>query len=95
MTVPLVLQWGVFVGFLTVLIAAALAHHLGPRTRPAAFAVAFLALTHSVYYALFLIWPDALGAYGTMLFSIALRWLVLFVIVAMLAMAVRRQQWPM
>lgn len=94
MDVALTLQWGLLVAFLAAWAFAALAYRLWPRTRPVAFAVGFVSAAHAVYYALFLVWPGVLGAQGTMLFSIGLRWLVLFVAVFMLAMALRREQWP-
>ena len=94
MNVALALQWGLLVAFLAALAFAALAYRLWPRARPVAFAVGFVSAAHGVYYALFLVWPEALGPQGTMLFSIGLRWLVLFVAVFMLAMALKREQWP-
>jgi hypothetical protein len=42
------------------------------------FAVGFLSATHAVYYALFLVYPGVLDAAQTMLFSIVLRYQVLF-----------------
>ena len=94
MNVALALQWGLLVAFLAALAFAALAYRLWPRVRPVAFAVGFVSAAHGIYYGLFLMWPEALGPQGTMLFSIGLRWLVLFVAVFMLAMALKREQWP-
>ena len=92
MNVALVLQWSLLAGYAGLLFVAALAGRRWPRVRPVAFAVGFVALTHVIYYVLFLIWPAVLEAYATMLFSIALRWMVLFVDVAMLFMALRRDR---
>ena len=90
----LVLQRGLLVGYVALLLIAAMTGVRWPRLRPLAFAVGVLSATHTAYYALFLVWPEALGPQGTMLFSIGLRWLVLFVAVFMLAMALKREQWP-
>ena len=93
-TTAAALQKGLLVGYTILLLIAAMAGARVRRLRPLAFSVGFLSATHAVYYALFLVWPEALGPQGTMLFSIGLRWLVLFVAVFMLAMALKREQWP-
>lgn len=82
------LQLGLLSGYglLSLLALAALAR---PRWRPAAIATAFLAVPHAVYYALFLVWPDALSAQETMLFSILLRYQALFVTLFMLILLAR------
>jgi hypothetical protein len=49
-----------------------------PRLRPLAFAVGYSCRPHTVYYALFLVYPDVLDAAQTMLFSIILRYQMLF-----------------
>ena len=94
MTAALALQWGLLVAFLALLMTAVIAGKIWPRERPIAFAVGFLALTHVVYYALFLIWTDVLAGYGTMLYSIALRYQVLFTATLILGMSVLRKRWP-
>lgn len=92
-SVALALQWGLLVGFLSLIAAAALAGAKWPRVRPVAFAVGVLSLAHAVYYALFLVWPDVLAGYATMLLSIGTRWVVLFVSLAVLVIEILRQRW--
>lgn len=87
----LVLQWGLLIGFCVVGVAALVAARPRPG-RGALVAVLFLAAPHAAYYALFLIWPDALGPIGTMYFSIILRYQVLFVVMLVLFLA-RRGKW--
>ena len=87
------LQWALMAGFLALTAIAALAGALWKRVRPTAFAVGFLSMVHAAYYAFFLIWPDILGPYATMLFSISTRWVVLFVALLVLGMAVWRERW--
>lgn len=87
------LQWGLLIGF-AVVTAVALIDGRRPAARRMSMAVLFFALPHAVYYALFLIWPDVLGATGTMLFSIALRYQPFFVAALILALA-RRGEWKL
>ena len=87
------LQWGLLAWFTAALLLALLAGWRWRRVRPTAFAVGFLAALHAVYYALFLVWPDVLGPFATMLYSIALRWVVGFVIAFVLVIAVKRETW--
>lgn len=89
------LQWGLLAGNVGLLLAALI---VGARRRPArpwAFAVGMLAATHAVYYALFLMrnHVQLLDAEQTMLFSISLRYMVLFLASFLLLMALRRWPW--
>ena len=89
----LTLQWGLLAWFIATLLLAFLTGWRWRRVRPTAFAVGFLAALHAGYYALFLVWPDVLGPLATMLYSIALRWVVGFVIVFVLVIAAKRESW--
>lgn len=91
--VALALQWGLLAVFVTTLLLAVMAGVLWRRLRPTAFAVGFLAWWHALYYALFLIWPDVLGPYATMMYSIGTRYLVGFVALFTLAIAIKREAW--
>ena len=53
----------------------------------------FLATPHIVYYGLFLVWPDVLDAAQTMQFSIALRYQMMFIVAAALAMKIAGRPW--
>lgn len=86
------LQWGLLVAY-TVVALAALIDGCRPAARRMAVAVAFIAIPHAVYYALFLIWPDVLGPIGTMLFSIGLRYQPLGIAVLLLLLVRRGQLW--
>ena len=85
------LQWLLLVGYAVVTVAALVGGRRPPGRRVAE-AVLFIAVPHTLYYAMFLIWPDALGATGTMYFSIILRYQVLFVVMLVLLLA-RRGKW--
>ena len=89
----LALQWLLLVGYAVVTVAALVGGRRPPGRRVAA-AVLFFAVPHAVYYAMFLIWPDALGPMGTMLFSIVLRYQPLFVATLMLILA-KRGEWKL
>ena len=89
MTLAIALQWGLLVGFAMLLPAAVVAGHYRPAARPWSFAVGVMAVTHGAYYALFLVWPDVLGAQETMLFSITLRYMVMFLIAFVLVLALK------
>jgi hypothetical protein len=89
----LVLQRGLLVGYVALLLIAAMTGVLRPRLRPLAFAVGVLSATHTAYYALFLVYPDVLDAAQTMLFSIILRYQVLFTTTIVLVMGMARGRW--
>lgn len=90
MTTAIVLQWGLLLGYGLLVIAALIA---GRRrsARPLALGIIFLSLPHMVYYILFLILPQVLDGQQTMLFSLALRYQVLFTGALLLATDVRRR----
>jgi hypothetical protein len=88
-----VLQYGLLYGYTALLWGAFLAGWRWPRLRPLAFAVGFLSATHIAYYALFLIWPDVLNGEQTLLFSVVLRYQVLFTAALVLLMSVERGRW--
>lgn len=93
MTPALWLQWGLLAGNAALLAAALI---VGGRRRPArpwAFAVGVLAAAHAVYYALFLMQPRVLAAEQTMLFSISLRYMVMFLAGILLGIAAWRRPW--
>ena len=87
------LQWGLLVAHLALVAAALVVGYRRQALRPWAFAVGFLSLTHVAYYWLFLVWPDVLGGEATMMFSIALRYQVLFTAMLVLGLAVMRDEW--
>ena len=87
------LQYGLLYGYTALLLAALLIGWRWPRLRPLAFAVGFLSATHIVYYGLFLIWPDVLDGERTLLFSVVLRYQVLFTAALVLMMSVERGRW--
>ena len=89
----LALQRGLLVGYVTLLLIAAMAGVRWPRLRPLAFAVGVLSATHTDYYALFLVYPDVLDAAQTMLFSIVLRYQVLFTVTIVLVMGMAKDRW--
>ena len=89
----LVLQRGLLVGYVALLLIAAMAGIRWSRLRPLAFAVGVLSATHMLYYALFLVYPDVLNSAQTMLFSIVLRYQVLFTAAIVLVMGMARGRW--
>lgn len=89
----LVLQRGLLVGYVALLLIAAMTGVRWPRLRPLAFAVGVLSATHTAYYALFLVYPDVLDAAQTMLFSIILRYQVLFTTAIVLVIGMARGRW--
>jgi hypothetical protein len=89
----LALQRGLLVGYVALLLIATMAGIRWSRLRPLAFAVGFLSATHAVYYALFLVYPGVLDAAQTMLFSIVLRYQVLFTTTIVLVMGMARGRW--
>ena len=91
--VALMSQKGLLIGYTVVWLVAMIAGAQVNRLRPLAFAVGFLSATHAVYYVLFLIYPDVLDAQETMLFSIVLRYQVLFTAVLVMAMGIARGRW--
>ena len=86
------LQWGLLLGY-GALALAALAAGRRPALRPLAFGVILLAFPHVAYYALFLIFPDVLDSRATMLFSITLRYQILFVATGVLLVAATGDRW--
>jgi hypothetical protein len=95
MTTATLLQMGLLIGN-TALLAAMLV--LGWRhksLRPWAFAVGFLSAIHAAYYYFFLIQPGVLGAYATMMFSIGLRYVVLFLSVLVMVLVKMSDRWRM
>ncbi len=89
MSLAIALQWGLLIGFALLLSAAVWVGRRRPAAGPVVFAVGMVAGAHTAYYALFLIWPDVLGAQETMLFSISLRYMILFLTVFVLVLALR------
>ena len=89
----LALQWLLLAGYAVVTVAALVGGRRPPGRRVTT-AVLFITLPHTLYYAMFLIWPDALGPMGTMLFSIALRFQPLFVAALLLGLA-KRGKWKL
>lgn len=84
------LMWGLLGGY-TILSIAALIAMVWRRGRYIGAAALVLAAPHALYYALFLLWPDALDGQATMLLSLALRYQVLFIGVLLLGLDVRRR----
>lgn len=93
MTLSLWLQWGLLVGNAALVAAAAVCSWARPQARPWAFAVGVLAGSHGIYYALFLWQPRILAPEQTMLFSIALRYMVVFMAAFLLMLSARRVSW--
>ncbi len=93
MTIAVAGQWLLLGGYTALLAWSILVGWRISRLRPSAAVASSLAISHVVYYVLFLILPDVLDAGGTMLFSIAIRFQVLFTAALLLALAVRRSQW--
>ena len=91
--VALALQTWLLVGYVLLVVTSVMAGARWRRLRPLAFAVGFLSATHVAYYVLFLVYPDVLDAQGTMLFSIVLRYQVLFTAVLVMAMGIARGRW--
>jgi hypothetical protein len=89
----LALQRGLLVGYVALLLIATMAGIRWSRLRPLAFAVGVLSATHMLYYALFLVYPGVLDAAQTMLFSIVLRYQVLFTTTIVLVMGMARGRW--
>lgn len=83
-------QWALLGGYLALLAWVIIVGQRLPRLRPFAFVAGTVAASHIVYYALFLIFPDVLNGEATMLFSIAIRFQILFTAALLLALAVRR-----
>ena len=92
-TTAATLQKGLLIGYVTLLLIAAMAGVRWSRLRPLAFAVGVLSATHMLYYALFLVYPGVLDAAQTMLFSIVLRYQVLFTTTIVLVMGMARGRW--
>jgi hypothetical protein len=92
MTSVTALQWGLLLGYLALSIVALVSLRRVEARRTSA-AVLFLAAPHIIYYGLFLIWPDVLDAAQTMQFSIALRYQMMFIAAAALAMKIAGRSW--
>lgn len=93
MTAALWLQWGLLAVNAAVFVAAVVTGWRRPHARPWAFAVGVLTGAHLIYYLLFLVLPAVLDAAATMLLSIALRYMVAFLALFILAIAARRRPW--
>ncbi len=93
MNIATTAQWLLLGAYLSLLLWTPAVGWLLPRLRPVAFAAGSIALTHTVYYASFLLWPDWLDYTRTMLFSLAIRFQVFFTITLGMALAVRRGRW--
>lgn len=93
MTLALWLQWGLLAGYGGLLVASAVVGGLRRRVRPWAFAIGVLAASHVIYYALFLMQPRVLDAEQTELFSISLRYMVMFLATFLLLIAAWRRPW--
>lgn len=86
-------QWLLLGGYAALLVCSAVVGWRRPRLRPLAAAAGSIAVTHVAYYAAFLVWPDWLGFDATMLFSIAIRLQVLFLMGLGLGLAAGRGRW--
>ena len=93
MRMALIWQWGRLGGNVALLLAALVAGWRRPLARPWAFAVGVLAAAHGLYYALFLMEPRVLTAEQTILFSISLRYMVVFLAAFLLIMTIWRRPW--
>lgn len=93
MTLSLWLQWGLLLANAAVLLAAAAVGWRRPAARPVAFAVGVLTGAHLIYYVLFLVLPDVLDATATMLLSISLRYMVVFLAAFVLALGAGSRPW--
>lgn len=87
------LQAGLALGFAACVVMAFIAGARRPVVRPGAFAAGVVAGSHTLYYVLFLWFPDVLDATQTMLFSIALRYEVLGLVTISLALAIKSARW--
>lgn len=92
MTIATASQWVLLGGYIAILLWSAFVAVRLPRLRPVAWAAGSIGLSHVVYYALFLIWPDVLDGPATMSLSIVIRYQVLFTAALLLALAVKREQ---
>jgi hypothetical protein len=86
-------QWFLLGGYTFLLIWALIIGRRAPRLRPIATAAGSIAFTHVWFYATFLFRPDWLGYDQTMMFSIAIRLQVLFIVLLGLGIIVRRGRW--
>lgn len=93
MMIGLLGQWLLLVGYTVLFLCSLYTGYRISRLRPMVIAAITIAITHIVYYALFLVWPDVLDFNETMLFSILLRFQILFSIMAGLVLAIRRYMW--
>jgi hypothetical protein len=81
-------QWILLYGYVITLAVCTFFFLTNRRVRPVAFAVGFVALTHTVYYLAFLVYPGWLDGVQTMNFSIAIRFHILFTGIASLILTV-------
>lgn len=95
MTTATLLQMGLLIGNTALLAAMLLLGRRHKSLRPWAFAVGFLAAIHAAYYYFFLIQPDVLGTYATMMFSIGLRYVVMFLSVLVIVLVKMSDRWRM
>lgn len=91
--VALLLQRGLLAGYACLLSAAVIVGARRRNARPWAFAVGVLAAAYVVYYALFLREPRVLLAAQTVLFSISLRYMEMFLATFLLAIAAWGRRW--
>lgn len=87
------LQAGLALGFAACVVIAFIVGARRPVVRPGAFAAGVVAGSHTLYYVLFLWFPDVLDAPQTMLFSIVLRYEILGLAAVSLALAIKRARW--
>lgn len=86
-------QWGLLIGFSVCFIAAVYFLISRKKVRFIYFGIASIALSHLVYYILFLLHPGFLTSDQTASFSIAIRYHVFFVLVIGLILAATSARW--
>lgn len=86
-------QWFLLFGFAALLLWTVMIAIVRPQLRAVCAAIAGIALTHVIYYWLFLVWPHVLDGQGTMLASIIIRVQVLCTLFIGLGIAVRYGTW--
>jgi hypothetical protein len=92
-TVVLSAQWILAGCFIFLFILALMAGWRYPGIRAAAAAIAILSAIHIAFYYALLVRPDWLNTYETMLFSVVIRYYVMFLALLILALAIRRERW--
>lgn len=86
-------QYLLFIGYAALFILSVIVGWRLPRLRPVAVVTGSLGISHAVFYALFVLFPDVLDATATMWFSLVIRSQVLFTAAMLLALAVARRRW--